>query len=289
MFKYKRLQWALRKSFLPVKSNALVLDVGSGGTPYPRSDVLLDRLTGAEHRCGDSMQIDRIAVLGDAQKMPFKDKSFDFIVASHILEHIAEPDLFLAELQRVGKAGYIETPSAIFERFLPYDIHCLEVMNVDDVLHIHKKSGPVEDSYLGMLEFIDKDNKWRQLFFERLDLFHVRLFWDEEIRYEIHNPEVSCEWIERINNESEIGNEKNDYLETEGGWRKVGLNALNRWYSWRRKNRLKDFDINSILCCPACKGDLSSEDESFNCAECNVFYVNEILPDFTGRGQLVNQ
>ena len=113
-----RVRWALRKSRLPVDSDGLVLDVGSGGTPYPRSDVLLDRLTGAEHRCGDAMMIDRHAVYGDAQCMPFKDKSFDFIVASHILEHMAEPEKFIKELQRVGKAGYIETPNAIFERLI---------------------------------------------------------------------------------------------------------------------------------------------------------------------------
>jgi len=202
MFEFRRVKWALRKSRLPVEESGLVLDVGSGGTPYPRSDVLLDRLTGSEHRCGDSMMIDRPTVFGDAQRMPFKNKAFDFIVASHILEHMSEPEKFLKELQRVGKAGYIETPNAIFERFQPYDIHCLEVMSVDGVLHIHKKRQPVEDSFLGGLGFLDNDSKWKRFFFERIDMFHVRFFWDTDIEYKIHNDEVSCDWIENINAES---------------------------------------------------------------------------------------
>lgn len=283
MFKYNRVLWALRKIFLPVVRNGLVLDVGSGGTPYPRSDVLLDRLTGADHRCGDSMMIDRVAVFGDAQKMPFKNKSFDFIVASHILEHMAEPEKFLNELQRVGKAGYIETPNAIFERLRPYNIHCLEVMKVDGVLHIHKKSKPVEDSFLGVLEFLDRDSKWSHLFFERLDLFHVRLFWDEKIPFQINNPDVSCDWIEAINNESDIGEDKQSYLSYEKGWRKSGLSVLNFLYSMQRRKRLKQFDILDILCCPNCLGELTRLNDLIICNTCTVEYdfVPDGIPDFT--------
>ena len=82
MFNIDRLFWALRKIRLPIDSNALVLDVGSGGNPFPRSDVLLDRLTGDDHRNGESMMIDRACVLGDAGRMPFKDNAFDFANAT---------------------------------------------------------------------------------------------------------------------------------------------------------------------------------------------------------------
>ncbi len=93
MFHLRRVKWALRKVHLPV-AGGLVLDVGSGGKPYPRSDVLLDRMTGAEHRCGAAMMIDRPAVFGDASKMPFRDQAFDFVIASHILEHMPDPAVF---------------------------------------------------------------------------------------------------------------------------------------------------------------------------------------------------
>jgi len=281
LFEFRRVKWALRKSRLPVHENGLVLDVGSGGTPYPRSDVLLDRLTGAQHRCGDSMLVDRPSVFGDAQRMPFKDKAFDFVVASHILEHMSDPEIFLKELQRVAKAGYIETPNAIFERFRPYDIHSLEVMSVDNVLHIHKKNQPVEDSFLGNLGFLDRDRRWKKFFFERIDMFHVRLYWDTEIQYQIHNNEVSCDWIENINAESDTGEEKQSYLQSERGWRKYGLSILNRWYAYRRAKRLKNFDLHSILCCPSCHGELDSADKGLICYSCELEYSNEPLPDFT--------
>ena len=55
---------------------------------------------------------------------------------------------FLNELQRVGRAGYIETPNAVFERLVPYDVHVLEIMDVDDELVIHKKSSAKPDEYI---------------------------------------------------------------------------------------------------------------------------------------------
>jgi ubiquinone/menaquinone biosynthesis C-methylase UbiE len=48
---------------------------------------------------------------------PFSDKSFDFIVCSHLLEDVRDPISVCRELCRVGKAGYIETPSRIREIF----------------------------------------------------------------------------------------------------------------------------------------------------------------------------
>lgn len=288
MFEFRRFKWALRKCCIPVKNDGLVLDVGSGGTPYPRSDVLLDRLTGAEHRCGDSMMIDRPTVFGDAQKMPFKDKVFDFVVASHIFEHMAEPEIFLKELQRVGKAGYIETPNAIFERLQPFSIHCLEVMSINGVLHIHKKSKPKEDSFLGSIKFLDNDSKWKRIFFERSDLFHVRLFWDTDIKYVIYNSEVSCDWIEGINEDGEIGGTKQSYLQSNLSWRKFGLSVLNRWYAFQRAKRLRDFKLNDILCCPICHGDFIWEDNNMICQKCKIAYPCDPHPDFTKTYQIQN-
>ncbi len=46
---------------------------------------------------------------------PFADKQFDFVVCSHALEDIRDPLWVCSELVRVGKAGYVEVPSRVFE------------------------------------------------------------------------------------------------------------------------------------------------------------------------------
>lgn len=283
MFNLRRVRWALRKLQVPA-AGGLVLDVGSGGRPYPRSDVLFDRLTGAEHRCGEDMMLDgRCAVFGDANRMPFKDKAFDFVIASHILEHIADPEVFLKELQRVGKAGYIETPNAVFERLNPHFIHCLEVAYVDGGLRIFKKSKEVEDAFFGDLRMLKDDLSWSRFFNNAPDMFHVRYFWQDTIKFMIVNPEVSCDWIERINDESDIGGAKDSYMHDQRGWREVGQSVLKRWYAFFRSRRLKNFNLGDILVCPECHGELSMSQQEMKCGACNIVYPAAPVPDFTPR------
>ena len=49
------------------------------------------------------------------ERMPFEDKSFDFVYCRHLLEDSWNPFAVCAEMSRVGKAGYIEMPSPIAE------------------------------------------------------------------------------------------------------------------------------------------------------------------------------
>lgn len=284
MFNINRFFWALRKVRLPIHANALVLDVGSGGNPFPRSDVLLDRLTGDDHRNGESMMIDRACVFGDASRMPFKDKVFDFVIASHILEHMSHPEIFLSELQRVGKAGYIETPSALFERLYPYHIHCLEVEKVGDVLHINKKNQAVFDEFLGTKGLLAANKPLGRIMADKPEIFHVQHFWSKKIKFIVHNPEVCCKWIEEINNEKIIGQVKNSYLVDvvqNKGWRDLGMACFNAYFSFKRKKRLKDFDLQSILACPNCLMDLSQSNEFLTCKKCkNKYPLIDGIPNF---------
>ena len=284
MFNVRRVLWAFRKLRVPA-GNGLVLDVGSGGRPYPRSDVLLDRLTGAEHRCGEAMMMDgRMAVLGDANKMPFKDKAFDFVIASHILEHISEPEIFIAELQRVGRAGYIETPNAIFERLYPHPIHSLEVLLIDGELRIYKKSKGLEDQFLGTQRIFKDDPAWAKFFSDAPDMFHVRYYWNDSIKYKVINPEVSCEWIECINDTSEpLNDARVAYTQEKLGWREVGQEILKYWYSFWRKFRLRKFALEDILVCPECYGHLRRSSHELTCDNCDANYSAYPVPDFTSK------
>lgn len=103
-----------------------ILDVGSGHRPNRRANVLIDNeLNETEHRSGKKAFIpsDKKMVVGDALNMPFAAKEFDFIIASHIAEHVDDPEQFCKELTRVGKRGYIETPGAFDEFFLNEPFH----------------------------------------------------------------------------------------------------------------------------------------------------------------------
>ena len=48
------------------------------------------------------------------KKLPFENNEFDFVIASHVLEHVEDPDFFLKEIQRISsKGGYIEVPTKL--------------------------------------------------------------------------------------------------------------------------------------------------------------------------------
>lgn len=91
-------QWNIRRT-------DVVLDIGSGNNPILRADILVDRFTRTDAERSSGIIIDRPFINADAQWLPFKDKSVDFIYCSHLLEHIPEPALFFFGAGTSGQAG----------------------------------------------------------------------------------------------------------------------------------------------------------------------------------------
>ncbi len=55
-------------------------------------------------------------------KLPFKDNFFDIIITNHVIEHVKNQELHLAEIKRVLKNGgicYLATPNRLF----PWETH----------------------------------------------------------------------------------------------------------------------------------------------------------------------
>ena len=116
-----------RRIDIPVKWDALVLDVGSGDKPHWRADVLCDlypETSYAYQRSGGGPAlVTAPLVIGDVQKLPFKDKSFDFVVASHLLLNVPDVEAACNELMRVAKAGYIEVAAEGHAKINDFESH----------------------------------------------------------------------------------------------------------------------------------------------------------------------
>jgi len=98
---------------LNIKPGDLVLEIGSGNRPRGRSDILCDKYTedNYERAGGQALVVDkRPFVIADGLALPFKDKSFNYVITSHILELVEDPVRFIRELTRVARSGYIENP-----------------------------------------------------------------------------------------------------------------------------------------------------------------------------------
>lgn len=138
-----------RRIAIPVTSADLVLDIGSGDKPHWRADVLLDRYLGAEHaaqRAGAAGAIlDRPIFDADASAMPFADRSFDYAICAHVLEHVTDPGAVIAELLRVARAGYIEVPHAGACKINDFPSHLWWCRLDEGCLVLEGKQGPSFD------------------------------------------------------------------------------------------------------------------------------------------------
>ena len=98
-----------------------VLDVGSGHRPHDDATHLVDLLPeDNSERGGAAKLLGRSLVVATIEALPFKDQTFDYAYASHVLEHTDRPEGACEELMRVARAGYIETPSPFFEQGYNY-------------------------------------------------------------------------------------------------------------------------------------------------------------------------
>lgn len=192
---FERLAWACRRLYCPVPRSALVLEVGSGGSPYYRANVLVDAYEKTRERYWTPFINDRPSVVANGEALPFKDQVFDFVIASHVVEHSSDPEAFLREIQRVGKAGYIETPDAFMERLNPYWDHRAELTVRNDVLLVRKKQKWETDPELNELY----ENRVKKIITTTTIpanpfAFHTRIYWTGTIKFKILNPEVDSAW-----------------------------------------------------------------------------------------------
>ena len=84
-----------------------ILDIGCGYTAHSNASVICD-VQDLSHFYKDKKFI-RLK----EKTLPFKNKEFDFVIASHVMEHVDDVDYFIEELERVSVKGYIELPTIL--------------------------------------------------------------------------------------------------------------------------------------------------------------------------------
>ena len=103
----------------------VVVDIGAWGRPLTRADWVIDLMPyetrGLYGHDGDLPE--RFSAdtwiqrdICDREQLPFDDDQVDFVICSHTLEDLRDPLWVCSEMQRIGKAGYIEVPSRLEEQ-----------------------------------------------------------------------------------------------------------------------------------------------------------------------------
>jgi len=184
-YKTKNLRLYLQAD---LHSSARVLEIGSGGNPWFRSNVLCDKYLSDNLERGDvPLARDREFIQADATALPFKDKEFDFVFCSHVAEHIDRIEDFFREIQRVGKAGYIETPNYFFEQTVGTATHDWALWTANGRLYAERKrmAGCPERAYHGMHRVINQHPFLHLSYLLIPELKVMRFWWKDRFDYEI--------------------------------------------------------------------------------------------------------
>lgn len=142
--------WLLQRALLRDVSRALsihargkLLDVGCGGRPYKPQVPLGVRYFGVDAPAAVSSQPDVWALAGG---LPFVDGSFDTVLCTEVLEHLAEPGAAVEEIARVLKPGghlILTAPQTWFLHEEPFDFYRFTRFGLE---HLCERAGlvPVE-------------------------------------------------------------------------------------------------------------------------------------------------
>ncbi len=169
-----------------IRAGERVLDIGSGGDPFPHATFLVDRfIEPTAHRYGSIVQDGKPLVSADIHHLPFHDKTFDFVYCAHILEHVEDPITACGEIMRIGKRGYLETPTMSEDILFAWakDRHKWHVVSIGRALCFFEYSerqlrgiGSTawEDVIMGK-----RYHPLQQAYFENRDIFDVMFPWVE--------------------------------------------------------------------------------------------------------------
>ena len=152
-----------------------VLDIGCGYTANKNATVVCDV------QDLSSVYKEKDFVKLTSNILPFKDKEFDFVIASHVIEHVKDVEIFIKELQRVSSKGYIELPTKlednlVFENKKDHLWH-MEFDDDKNQLIISKKI-----QFLEPVLTVSSAKKFLKYFRQSLVL---ELFWENSIEFNI--------------------------------------------------------------------------------------------------------
>jgi SAM-dependent methyltransferase len=175
-----------------IKPGDSVLDVGSGAYPFPFATQLVDLyVEKTRHRHEELQTHNKPFKVADINHLPFDDKSYDFVYCSHVLEHVDEPARACSELMRVGKRGYIETPSLSTDLLFAWaeGMHKWFTIIIADRVVFFEYSKRllqgVRNSYWHKSLLSRRYHPLQDVFYGNMDIFNNSLSWHDHFNYSI--------------------------------------------------------------------------------------------------------
>lgn len=266
-----------------IAPEAVVLDIGCGCWPSMRANILADKFLVDSSERPQPLGLDeRPFVVCDALHLPFKNKSVDHVICSHLAEHVEDPEALFAELSRVAKAGYVECPGRIREILHGWEFHRWYVTVEEDGMLFEEKPRPLHDPELHswFVNLFETDRKFEQFFVdgnERLKMVSMydwvgegkckvkrlpKSDWERtSARLESHEPITQAELAAQLKRVPRLQLSRNE--------------RIKRWlaaFARRKSDARARARLRSMLCCPKCKRDLVETGAGLSCSTCQAIF-----------------
>jgi len=154
-----------------------ILDIGCGYRAHPNANTIADVQDFSNY------YKDRKFVKLNEKKLPFRDREFDFVIASHVIEHVEDFEFFIKELERVSTKGYIELPSRLGDNLVfenKFDHIWWFVYDDIDKKLIASKKNQIIEPFIN----VSVAKLFEKVFRESLV---IELLWESKIDYRIDN------------------------------------------------------------------------------------------------------
>ena len=173
----KRTDKNLVNQLLSKNLNWKILDIGCGYSANKNATVVADVIN------LENFYKERNFVKINEKKLPFKDKEFDYVISSHVIEHVQDFEFFLSELERISSKGYIELPTRLGDNLIfENKKEHLWWFSFDDInkqLNVSKKNQLI-DPFLN----VSTGKLFEEMFRESMV---IELTWENKIEYKLIN------------------------------------------------------------------------------------------------------
>jgi len=184
----KRTTKKFVEEYLSQKKNWRILDIGCGYTANKYSTHVADT------QDFSNLYKDKKFTHIKEKKLPFADKEFNFIIASHVLEHVEDIEYFIKELERVANSGYIEVPTRLEDNLVDVNEKAhIWWINFDDInnsLFITKRKQIIEP-FLSVSTIQNLRKFFR-------DSLVTEIFWESKINYLISKSSNDLELYKKL-------------------------------------------------------------------------------------------
>ena len=154
-----------------------VLDIGCGYTANKNAKIVADT------QDLSNFYKDKKFIRITEKKLPFRDNEFDFVITSHVIEHVNDFQFFIKEIERISKQGYIELPTRLGDNLVIENLKDhIWWFKYDDDLNflIASKKNQILEPFVS----VSTAKKLENIFRESLIM---EIYWKDKINFKLDN------------------------------------------------------------------------------------------------------